>query len=31
MISKAEEKNIECIINITKACEKTMVKNGVYQ
>ncbi|WP_179021353.1 GNAT family N-acetyltransferase [Winogradskyella forsetii] len=31
MIRKAEEKDIDCIISITKACAKHMISKGVYQ
>ena len=31
MIRKAEEKDIEPILEITKACAKHMISNGIYQ
>ncbi|WP_178991604.1 GNAT family N-acetyltransferase [Winogradskyella schleiferi] len=31
MIRKAEDKDIDCIISITKACAKRMISKGIYQ
>ena len=31
MIRIAEEKDIDCIISITKACAKAMIANKIYQ